>query len=127
MSKKRLILGLFKPFTILNNAIDIEKFSFSQSYRNEIRNELDIDEKCYVIGQVAKLEEQKNPLFLLEIFNEYQKNNPNSKLLIVGEGNLLNEVKVFCDLVFDSQYISPTNLLGPKTSSIICLKLKFSL
>lgn len=86
-----------KPFTILNNAIDIEKFSFSQSYRNEIRNELDIDEKCYVIGQVAKLEEQKNPLFLLEIFNEYQKNNPNSKLLIVGEGNLLNEVKKRAD------------------------------
>lgn len=82
-----------KPFTILNNAVDIEKFSFSQAYRNEIRNELDIDEKCYVIGQVAHLEEVKNPLFLLDVFNEYQKNNSNSKLLIVGEGTLLNEMK----------------------------------
>jgi glycosyltransferase involved in cell wall biosynthesis len=75
-------------FTIFNNGIDIDKFKFNKDNRIEIRKELNISDNTTIVGIVAKLEKQKNPLFLVDIFNEYQKLNGNSKLLLIGEGSL---------------------------------------
>lgn len=75
-------------FEIFYNGIDIEKFSFNQEYREEIRKKYNITESSTVMGLVGKLEEVKNHDFLLDIFYEYKKRNPNAKLLLVGEGSL---------------------------------------
>lgn len=75
-------------YIVMNNGIDIKKFSYNDVYRKEIREEFDIDDNTTIIGQVAKLEKQKNPIFLIEIFKEYLKLNSSSKLVIVGEGSL---------------------------------------
>lgn len=82
-----------KKFTIFYNGIDLEKFKFNDKYRNEIRKELNIKDDDIVIGQIAKFEPQKNPLFLIEIFKEYHKLNGNSKLIIAGSGTLFEKVK----------------------------------
>lgn len=81
-----------KSFRILNNGMDLRKFEFNQENRNEIRNEIKVSEKDVVIGLIAKLEEQKNHSFLINVFEEYQKLNQASKLILIGEGSLKDKL-----------------------------------
>lgn len=78
--------------TIINNAIDINRFEFKCESRNKIREELGINDEV-VIGNVGRFQAQKNQTYLLDIFNEYQKINNNSKLLILGDGPLREDLK----------------------------------
>lgn len=70
---------------IINNAIDIHKYSYSEEKREKIRNELNIKNE-FVIGNVARLTYQKNQEYLLDIIKELIKIMPKSKLLLIGEG-----------------------------------------
>lgn len=79
--------------TIINNAIDLNKFSFNEEYRNEIRNELNISPNTFVLGHVGRFMQQKNHKYLIKIFYEFQKNNADSKLLLVGDGPLKEELE----------------------------------
>lgn len=79
--------------TIINNAIDINRFKYNKESRNSIRKELGITDDMVVIGNVGRFQAQKNQTYLLDIYNEYQKINPNSKLLILGDGPLREELK----------------------------------
>ena len=81
-----------KKFTVVYNAIDIDKFLFKQEIREEFRKELNIEDK-FVIGNIGRLHEQKNQSFLIDVFYEIQKKKDNAILLIVGKGPLENELK----------------------------------
>lgn len=76
---------------IILNGIDIEKFLFNEKKRYELRSELNIKNE-YVIGHVGRFEEQKNQLFLLEIFKEVTEHNSNVKLLLIGDGSLKEQI-----------------------------------
>ena len=83
-----------KKHLILNNAIDVEKFKYDKVVRDKKRKELDID-RYFVVGTVGSLKLQKNQQFLLKIFKKLllTVNNPDEyKLIIVGDGNLKNEL-----------------------------------
>ena len=71
--------------TIFNNAIDLEKFKFDPAVREEVRRELGIEDK-FVIGHVGRFCYQKNHEFLIDIFQEVYRQNPNAVLLLVGDG-----------------------------------------
>ena len=71
--------------TIFNNAIDLNKFKFDKNVRNEVRKELDIEDN-FVIGHVGRLCFQKNQEFLIDVFKEVHRRNPNSVLLLIGDG-----------------------------------------
>ena len=75
-------------FTIINNGIDFAKFTFSSKYRQEIRDEFNVDDSIKLIGNVAAFLPVKNHTFLIDVFKEYNKFNSKSKLLLVGEGPL---------------------------------------
>ena len=45
-----------------------------------------------VIGHVGSFWKIKNQTFLIDVFQELHKQNPHSKLLLVGEGDLKNEM-----------------------------------
>lgn len=70
---------------IINNAIDISKYAYNTSKRNKIRKELNIDNDL-VIGNVGRLTYQKNQMFLIDILQEIIREKPNTKLLLVGDG-----------------------------------------
>ena len=53
----------------LKNAINVNKYKFNNSYRNEIKSQLKIGESL-VIGTVGRIDEQKNPLFILDIIEK---------------------------------------------------------
>jgi len=78
---------------IIHNAIDIEKFKFDEVARKKLRKGFGIKDSTIVIGHVGRFVQQKNHTFLVDVFNEYYKKNPDSKLLLVGSGPLEDEIK----------------------------------
>lgn len=81
-------------FSVIPNAIDVEQFQFSEQIRERKRAELELGD-AFTIGFIGRLQYQKNPIFLLEIFAELIKKEPNSKLLIAGKGPLQEEMEAF--------------------------------
>lgn len=77
--------------TVIKNAINTEKFLFSPDKRASVRKQLGILNEFVVIF-VGRLDPQKNPLFMLEIFTELKAIKKNSKLIVVGDGVLRNEM-----------------------------------
>lgn len=81
-----------EPYKIIPNAIDIKKFSFNQITRDRLRTELKLEDK-FVIGFVGRFSKQKNHDFMLQVFSSYLKINENAVLMLVGNGELADEVK----------------------------------
>lgn len=77
---------------ILKNAIDVDKYSFSQKIRDDYRRKLGIDGN-FVLGHVGRFVYQKNHKMLIEIFKEVHKELPNSKLILVGIGPLEDTIR----------------------------------
>lgn len=75
-----------QPFRILNNAIDTKKYTYSEQVAVEVRKEFDIG-NCEVIGHIGRFNPQKNHTFLIDIFSEIKKIQPDAKLLLVGGGD----------------------------------------
>ena len=74
-----------KNFTVINNAIDGDKFLYNEEKRNEIRHEMGLDNQ-FVFGNIGRLCPQKNQLFLLDIFYYIKNKKQNSKLIMIGNG-----------------------------------------
>lgn len=84
-----------RTFEVINNAIDPTEFRFDSEGRKRIRESLNIEDKL-VIGVAARITEQKNPLFLLEVFKEIRKRKEDAVLLWVGDGNMTEQVRRMC-------------------------------
>ena len=82
----QFLFGIY-PFTIVKNAIDCEKFEFNQEIRNKMRKTYNLENK-FVIGNIGRFVNQKNQMFLIEVFKEILQKRNNSVLLIVGDGEL---------------------------------------
>lgn len=72
---------------IIHNAIDADRYSFSENVREQMRQQLNLKD-AFVLGNIGRLVEQKNQAFLIDIFAAVKKRLTNSKLLILGEGDL---------------------------------------
>lgn len=73
---------------ILRNAIDLEKFRFSEDRRAKIRTSLGIPIGHVVIGQVGRLAFQKNQLFTLRVLQQLIREGEHDIcLLLIGEGD----------------------------------------
>ncbi|MGV0030889.1 glycosyltransferase [Latilactobacillus curvatus] len=79
---------------IINNGIDIEKYVYNSQMREKMRENLGITGN-FVIGCVARLTKVKNHKFLLEVFNLVLAKNSDAKLLLVGDGPLLQKIKEY--------------------------------
>lgn len=79
-------------YSVINNAIDADKFVFSAKERERTRKELNIEDE-FVVGFLARTTEAKNPLFILDVFEKVLLHVPSAKLLFVGDGELLKEVQ----------------------------------
>lgn len=77
---------------IIRNGINIDDFKFDLSCREKYRLKFNIQSKL-VIGNIGRFVEQKNHLFLLQIFNEVLKINDNAILILIGEGELEKNIK----------------------------------
>ena len=77
--------------TVFKTVINTQKNGFSLEVRNRCRKEFQLEDNI-VIGHIGRLTEQKNTLFIIKIFSEICKKEPRAKLLIIGDGNLKDEM-----------------------------------
>lgn len=82
-----------KQFIVLNNGMEVEKFQFSEENQKDMRKELNIDKNTKILGHVGAMLPVKNHKFLIDVFYEYQKLYKNSKLILVGEGYLQEQLQ----------------------------------
>lgn len=78
--------------TIVPNAIDAELFIYDEEVRNRMRQKLSLEDK-FVIGHVGRFHYAKNHEYLLAVFREIAKQRENARLLLLGEGERMEEMK----------------------------------
>ena len=79
-------------YTVINNAINLDKFSFSEKIRDEYRKKFEVQEKK-VLLHVARMDKVKNPLFLIQILKELVIRDKDYVLFYIGKGNLEEKIK----------------------------------
>ena len=77
---------------ILKNAISLTNFSYNICTRNKYREKLGISSDVIVLGNIGRFQIQKNQMFLIEVFSNFKKTYMNSKLLLIGGGELKNDL-----------------------------------
>ncbi len=76
---------------IINNGINFDKFNISEQTIYSIKDKLSLKNRI-VIGHVGRFTYAKNHMKLLDIFNEIYKKNNNACLLLIGDGELHNDI-----------------------------------
>ena len=74
-----------RPFYVMRNGFDVEKFRFSIIDREQVRSSLNISEK-FVIGHIGRINYQKNQDYLLDIFEIAAKKRRDLVLVMIGSG-----------------------------------------
>ena len=72
---------------IFKSIINVDVNKYDVQLRKKTREEFSWEDSI-VIGHIGRLTEQKNTLFIIDIFNEIHKKEKRAKLLIIGDGNL---------------------------------------
>lgn len=87
-----------KKFTVLNNAIDCEEYSYNEKIRNEVRKKMKLADSI-VIGHIGKTDiVQKNHPFLIKVFSEVKKRSNSAKLMLMGAEET-NELVSICNVL----------------------------
>lgn len=72
-------------YTLLNNGLDLKTYTYNDLFRCQFREELSIKNEL-VVGHVGRFNFQKNHFFLINVFDVFHRKNPNSKLVLIGNG-----------------------------------------
>lgn len=92
--------------SILHNGIDLTVFRYCIEQREAIRQEFGISTKTKLVGHIGRFDEQKNHMFLLDIFNMIQKTVSDVKLILVGKGILEDSIRQrVCELGMEDKVI----------------------
>ena len=78
---------------VIPNGIEIEKFLFNEVDRQRIRNKYNIEKNAFTLGHVGGFRKVKNHEFLLKVFEKIKKINTSAILMLVGSGELEQEIK----------------------------------
>ncbi len=97
-------------YQLVKNGIDVNKYRYSDAIRQRKRQELGLSNQLSIIS-VGRLSEQKNPLFVIDIFEEVLKKSENSILFMVGTGELERSVH---DYIVQKNLSSKIKLLGTR-------------
>lgn len=79
--------------TVNYNSVDMERFRPSADMGGRVRAELGLPHDGPLIGCVARLDKQKRPLAVLEVFQRVREHRTDAHMLFVGEGELLHALR----------------------------------
>jgi glycogen synthase len=79
--------------TIIYNGVDIDRFKVPDSKRTAIRKKLGFSETDIVIGHIGRVEVHKNAISTVRAIMGIKGHEKDLKLLVVGDGNALDDVK----------------------------------
>jgi glycosyltransferase involved in cell wall biosynthesis len=80
-------------YQLISNAIDASDFSFGAQKRGRIREEFGFNDDTLVVGHVGSFWAVKNHTFLIDVFSILEKINNTAKLLLVGNGGRMEEIR----------------------------------
>lgn len=75
------------------NGLDLSKYSFNQYEREQIRSGLKLADDSFLWITVGRLSKVKNQTYLINEFYKVQRQYPNARLMIVGNGPLERELR----------------------------------
>lgn len=78
--------------TIINNGVETGKFKYDEENRRSFRSKLGLREQEIAYVNVARMEAQKNQMFLLQAFDKAYSMNKNIKLFLIGDGSLRQDL-----------------------------------
>ena len=96
-------------YQIIKNAIDFDNFCFDEDMRAQIRSKYHLRSEDIAFGHIGRFSEQKNHMFLLDVFYEILKFTPTAKLFLIGDGHLLKQVE---ERIIKLDIINNVHLLG---------------
>ena len=102
------MFGDSKACLVIPNAIDGAKYAFHASVLQAKRQELGIENRP-VICHVGRISRQKNPMGLIDIFEEVHRQRPETVLLSVGNGEWMEQ---FTDYIAKKNLADSVKCLG---------------
>ena len=97
-----------KDYTVLKNAISCEDYAYDEAVRDRIRTQYGAKNKL-IVGNVGRFSQQKNQIYLIDIFAEIQKIHKDSVLWLAGDGELRPQIE---DRVKELGLISSVKFFG---------------
>ena len=91
-------------YKIINNAIDVAAYAYDLTKRQEMRQQLSVENE-FTVGHVGRFNQPKNHSFLLEIFNALLKEEPNAVLLLVGGGEDMKMIQVKAQILGIAEHV----------------------
>lgn len=85
-----------KKFYVANNGIDVNKFSFSERTRKQIREEYQWEDKI-VLGHVGVFNYQKNHEFFVTLLKNLIQKNDKYFLVLVGDGENRENIRTMME------------------------------
>ena len=82
-----------EKYQLIENGVNLEKFKYDEEVAEKLRETLGISKDTMIVGHVGRFVEAKNHKFLIECFNRIHQLIPDSKLILLGDGPLLEEIK----------------------------------
>ena len=76
----------------LHNAIDLNVFKYDLDGKNRLIKELNLQGKR-IYGHIGRFSNQKNHRFLIDIFEKIYLQQPDSVLILIGQGELEDDIK----------------------------------
>lgn len=93
---------------VIFNGIDIDRYDKEFSGEENFRNELNIPEDSIVIGMVGRLSKQKGPDIFIKSAAIIKKKIPNSFFVLVGDGELREEIEELIEKYELKDYVKIT-------------------
>ncbi len=104
--------------TILKNGLDLNEYYYSESLCGKVKAELGYDKDDFVVGHVGRFNQQKNHLFLIDIFAALYKKNSKAKLMLIGKGETMSKVE---DMVKEYGLTNVVTYMGERNDVSRCL------
>lgn len=101
-----------ESFFLAPNAIMVSDFYYNKEKRERIRKELKIENKI-VIGNIARLSEEKNVMYIFSIIKEKLSTNKNIVFIQIGTGDQENILK---DFIIENNLSSNIIMLGARSN-----------
>ena len=89
----KYLFGKSAKFTVIHNAVPIERFQNIERANIEIlREKYKINANELVIGHVGLFTTPKNHVFIIKMFSKLLEKRPNARLILVGGGNDMEKI-----------------------------------
>lgn len=85
------LYGEDKQFKTVKIPVDIDRFQFNEKTREQIRRRKGLEDECVMLN-IGRMGEQKNQLYLIDLFYFLQK-ECHAMLYIIGNGELERDIR----------------------------------